>query len=440
MGSKPPKVFISYSHDSPVHAQHVLELAERLRNDGVNAVLDQYVAGTPSKGWPRWMLDQLDWAGFVLVVCTEIYYLRFRGHDEPGKGKGADWEGNLVTMEMYNTKSRIKKFVPVFFASQDEQFIPEPVSQHTHYLLNSEDNYAKLYDFLTGQAGLVPGKLGALKTRARQAVDPLRFAPSHAYTRLASVETYDVSPFQTAGMLPYDHSTYVPRECDRQLAEFLIHPNIVCIAINGDFEIGKSSLMMRAAGVLGPDWIIVGGGLGDLRSDRPDLCVDNFFQLFTSHFGRLDSWPGLRQRLVEQPVLLLLDDLGEMLAPGAQAVLPGVISAALAANGNLRVVATLPVRIDQYLRDRGLGNPRYHRPWHAVSVRPFNEPQAKRLLSILPAESCAVAERLFTEVERRSALKPRPLQCLADRLWHAHRHKADDVRRAAIVRDSDSYT
>jgi len=105
MPSQPPRVFISYSHDSSEHAQHVLELAERLRKDGVNAQLDQYVAGTPPEGWPRWMLDQLDWAEFVLVVCTETYYRRFRGHEEPGKGKGADWEGNLVTTEMYNAKS-----------------------------------------------------------------------------------------------------------------------------------------------------------------------------------------------------------------------------------------------------------------------------------------------------------------------------------------------
>src|ERR1700740_3265477 len=76
MASEPPKVFISYSHDSPEHARRVLGLAERLRKDGVNAQLDQYVAGTPPEGWPRWMLDRLDWAEFVLVVCTETYYRR----------------------------------------------------------------------------------------------------------------------------------------------------------------------------------------------------------------------------------------------------------------------------------------------------------------------------------------------------------------------------
>src|SRR5271165_537001 len=183
MASPPPKVFISYSHDSPEHAQHVLELVERLRKDGVNAQLDQYVAGTPPEGWPRWMLDQLDWAEFVLVVCTETYYRRFRGHEEPGKGKGADWEGNLVTVEMYNAKSKTTKFVPVYFASQGEQFIPDPLRGQTHYLLNSEENYAKLYGFLTGQAGVTPSELGSLKTLARTAVEPLKFGAADTPTR-----------------------------------------------------------------------------------------------------------------------------------------------------------------------------------------------------------------------------------------------------------------
>jgi hypothetical protein len=52
MPSQPPRVFISYSHDSPEHAQQVLELAERLRKDGTDAQIDQYVAGTRPKAGP----------------------------------------------------------------------------------------------------------------------------------------------------------------------------------------------------------------------------------------------------------------------------------------------------------------------------------------------------------------------------------------------------
>jgi hypothetical protein len=168
-------VFISYSHDSLEHARRVMGLAERLRKDGVDAQLDQYVAGTPERGWPRWMEDQLDSSEFVLVICTETYRQRFLGREEPNKGKGADWEGSLITSELYHTRSDTNKFVPVLFNHQDEPFIPRPLSGHTHYLLSSEDNYAKLYAFLTGQAGVLPGKLGPLKTRAREAVEPLTF-------------------------------------------------------------------------------------------------------------------------------------------------------------------------------------------------------------------------------------------------------------------------
>jgi hypothetical protein len=110
-------VFISYSHDSEEHREKVLSLSERLRDDGLHTVLDRYVKGTPMQGWPRWMLDQLDAADFVLVVCTETYYRRFRGHEVPSKGKGVDWEGALITQEIYDAKSKTLKFVPVFLSA-----------------------------------------------------------------------------------------------------------------------------------------------------------------------------------------------------------------------------------------------------------------------------------------------------------------------------------
>jgi hypothetical protein len=113
MEAQAPKAFISYSHDSDAHAAYVLELAQRLRNDGVEAQIDQYVQGTAEGGWPRWMLDRLDWADFVLVVCTQTYYRRFRGYGEPGRGHGVDWEGQLITAEIYQARSKTKKFVPV---------------------------------------------------------------------------------------------------------------------------------------------------------------------------------------------------------------------------------------------------------------------------------------------------------------------------------------
>jgi hypothetical protein len=109
-----------------------------------------------------------------LVICTETYYRRFRGHEKPTIGRGADWEGNLITLEIYNKKSRTTKFASVLFASQDEQFIPEPLCGHSRYLLNSEENYAKLYAYVIGQVGVPAGALGPLKTLAPNPVGPLR--------------------------------------------------------------------------------------------------------------------------------------------------------------------------------------------------------------------------------------------------------------------------
>ncbi|MDQ3260579.1 MAG: TIR domain-containing protein, partial [Pseudomonadota bacterium] len=169
------KVFISYSQDSDEHRERVLALSERLREDGIETLLDRYVNGSPKQGWPRWMLDQLDAADFVLIVCTETYYGRFRGHDEPGKGKGVDWEGALITQEIYDSRSRTLKFVPVFLSAAVEDWIPEPLRAVSYYALTSENAYQRLYDVLLEQSGVEPQPLGAPKTKSRRKGTALTF-------------------------------------------------------------------------------------------------------------------------------------------------------------------------------------------------------------------------------------------------------------------------
>jgi hypothetical protein len=113
------------------------------------------------------MLDQIDWADFVLLVCTETYYRRFRGQGSPDVGKGVDWEGQLITLEIYRAKSQTAKFLPVIFCSEDKDFIPEPLSDQ-FYLLDSEDRYGELYSVLTGQAGVPLPELLAHKAEHRR--------------------------------------------------------------------------------------------------------------------------------------------------------------------------------------------------------------------------------------------------------------------------------
>ena len=69
---EPKRVFISYSHDSPAHGERVLELSEKLREDGVDARIDQYVEHE-GHNWPDWCEEQIRDADLVVMVCTAEY-------------------------------------------------------------------------------------------------------------------------------------------------------------------------------------------------------------------------------------------------------------------------------------------------------------------------------------------------------------------------------
>jgi len=107
--------------------------------------------------------------------ARKLYYRRFRGDEVPGKGKGVDWEGALITQELYDSRNTTLKFIPVLFSADDERFIPEPLRAGTHYTLTTGTAYQDLYDFLLDQAGVEAGAIGSLKLRARAKGSPLTF-------------------------------------------------------------------------------------------------------------------------------------------------------------------------------------------------------------------------------------------------------------------------
>ena len=171
-----PKVFISYSHDSDEHRAAILGLAQRMRNpDGIEVTVDRYVPGTPNEGWPRWMRDQIEQADYVLVVCTPTYYQRFVGHEVPGKGKGADWEGILIMQALYDRQIAAPKFVPVLLDAAHENSIPEPLRPATRYVLTSLVEYQKLCQFLRGEAGVLPSSVATLPPLVRVEGKPIQF-------------------------------------------------------------------------------------------------------------------------------------------------------------------------------------------------------------------------------------------------------------------------
>ncbi len=105
-------MFVSYSHDSDTYRDKVLALAQRLRKDGLDVHLDRFEKGAPAKGWHRWMLDWLDAAQFVPVLCTEASCPSLPRHERTGSGKGVTFEGLLITSEIYGAYCEKLKFIP----------------------------------------------------------------------------------------------------------------------------------------------------------------------------------------------------------------------------------------------------------------------------------------------------------------------------------------
>ena len=101
-----PRAFISYSHDSQVHKKWVLDLAVRLRNSGVDAILDQWEL-EPGDDIPHFMERNLASADRVLMVCTENYVEKAN----TGTG-GVGYEKMIVTSSLMKSIDS-RKVVPL---------------------------------------------------------------------------------------------------------------------------------------------------------------------------------------------------------------------------------------------------------------------------------------------------------------------------------------
>ena len=156
----PPSVFISYTHGSPEHKDAILALSERLRQEGVDCVIDQYEQA-PAEGWPSWCARQVEQAGFVLVACTETYLRRFKKEEVPGKGLGGTWEGHIITQQIYNAQGRNTKFIPITFCREDLASVPLTLQSAQAYSVYEE--YELLYRRLTSQPLINKSALGSVQ-------------------------------------------------------------------------------------------------------------------------------------------------------------------------------------------------------------------------------------------------------------------------------------
>ena len=146
----PPKLFISYSHDSPEHQKMVLDLANRFRTEqGIDCQIDQhFLPAFPPEGWTKWMRDQIKAADYVLMVCTPIYRDRYERNVETG-GNGVAFEGLIISSILYQGYFSSNKFLPVICDGGD--------IEHVSLELRGKNIYSMPSDFET-LADLIKGK------------------------------------------------------------------------------------------------------------------------------------------------------------------------------------------------------------------------------------------------------------------------------------------
>ncbi len=161
--TRPPRVFVSYSHDSPEHSNRVLGFADRMREHGIDAVIDQYDPH-PAEGWPKWMEDRFQEADFTLLIITEGYLRRFDGQE----GLGVAWEANLLRNRLYGGVFDNRNVIPVLFDSANGKFIPPPLQGVTRYTLTTLEldgsGYEQLYRRLTNQPLTTKPELGGVRS------------------------------------------------------------------------------------------------------------------------------------------------------------------------------------------------------------------------------------------------------------------------------------
>ena len=135
-----PKVFISYSHDSQEHKKWVLDFATRLRNTGVDAIIDQWEL-KPGDDLPHFMEKHLADSDRVLMICTDRYVEKANA----GKG-GVGYEKMIITADLLKSIDS-NKVIPIIRQNGTHD-VPTFLKSKLFIDFSSQDEFEFSYDEL----------------------------------------------------------------------------------------------------------------------------------------------------------------------------------------------------------------------------------------------------------------------------------------------------
>ena len=114
-----PIVFISYSWDSQEHEDWIINLATKLCDNGVNAILDKWDLGPLGKPLPHFMENSISKSQRVICVMTPNYKKKTEN-----LAGGVGYEYSIISAEIFTAGVNTSKFIPLFRSGTNADAIP----------------------------------------------------------------------------------------------------------------------------------------------------------------------------------------------------------------------------------------------------------------------------------------------------------------------------
>jgi tetratricopeptide (TPR) repeat protein len=136
-GDGPPRVFVSYAHDSDQHRRTVLRLCTVLQRLGVDVHVDEWFTDL-RRDWFLWMIEQFEKADHVIVVASPQYRAAGDGNVPADCHRGVQTESAVLRNFLYRDRETwTRKILPVILPGRSVDEIPLYLQPHcaSHYLV-----------------------------------------------------------------------------------------------------------------------------------------------------------------------------------------------------------------------------------------------------------------------------------------------------------------